>query len=329
MQNQKFTVPKLGLVLFLVITILSLALSMKMRLSAEELGRTAGAIVGLLFWSTVVSWVAWRITRRAELVKNVAFCLVLLTLGAGQVLRPVKALKHQSTVEDLRKAITVHQDDLRHELETEGSLSIDPERTDRLIRSIEKSAENVDGNELATINATTRMLRKMHAYEQAYQKAVENLAADSIISPAGVTNVTQLDRYRQTVTQFMAANEELAQISNGAAELLKEELRSENLPQRTVEAALRGFQQSYLPRRKIIKAIREQDAQLGTNLLAILDLYQSNWGKWRYNPEDELAVFEDAAHEDQYAAAIDSIVLLSDQQQASQQELVDLPLPGR
>ena len=102
-----------------------------------------------------------------------------------------------------------------------------------------------------------------------------------------------------------------------------------SFPQRTVEAALRGFQQSYLPRRKIIKAIREQDAQLGTNLLAILDLYQLNWGKWRYNPEDELAVFEDAAHEDQYAAAIDSIVLLSDQQQASQQELVDLPLPGR
>ena len=112
-------------------------------------------------------------------------------------------------------------------------------------------------------------------------------------------------------------------VLNGAT-FFEAELVRGHVPRKRIDEAVAGFNSSSGPRLKIVTEIREQDAALGTNLLALLDLYDSHWNRWEYDPAAEAPVFEDPAPNEAYIAILNTMVRLSEKQQEAQQRVLNL-----
>lgn len=257
-------------------------------------------------------------------MKNVVFFAFLLIVGEQVLTKPFRTGNEQIILDEFQAAIDDHQARARQEFETEGSLPLNGELTGDLIQKVEATAGKVTGPQQLMIQATARYLKKLQKREQSYSEASLSFDVEEIIPPSALTDRSQLLPYRQSITNFMKANEELKQFTLHSAAHFEAELLQAEIPRASLNHALKGFKSSSAPQLGTLTEIRDQDAALGTNLLAVLDLYDSQWNRWHYDSEAEIAVFQDPASGQAYTTILDTIISLSEQQQKAQEKLLNI-----
>jgi len=327
-ENHKFTLPIPGLILYFLGCGLAVGLAVKAGIPAESWSYLIGSLVGALIFPTLVAWIVWRVARRSKIAGSIAFYVVLVLVGVGQVAERAKTRTARvsptvvQAAEDMRK-------ELRDDFEANGSITPDPTRGDRMIQKMQSSAQNLNGTEKAMMEATVGFMKKLKTHEQVYQDAFEKLSVEGIMHPAEITNLAQIELHRTAVTNFMSANQELKRGFANSDKYFEAELVKAKLPRSAVDAAMRGYRSGSAQRNHLIAEIRDQDAVLGTNLLALLDLYQTQWGRWHYSEDEHTVAFKEKAPKEEYAKTIDSLVEVGEKQSAAQEKLVNLQAPAK
>jgi hypothetical protein len=92
-----------------------------------------------------------------------------------------------------------------------------------------------------------------------------------------------------------------------------------------MNAALAGYKSKVAPRTGLIVEIRGCDERCGQAMLAILDLWEKNWGKWHYDSPMKTVRFEDPEAQQSYHRFLATIKKASQEQVQAQGELVNLP----
>lgn len=327
MREEKFTVPLPGLLLFLLLLGGTVAVGARLDLSPPTWGRESAKLSGLLLFPVIFSWVAWRVGGRSKFARVAVFYIVFGMLAIDRLAFMAGSMRNQQTAEDLQNEVKRYQAELKEEFEQQGSLTMNTQRTARLIDAIERSGDQMPDNERGVVDAATRYLRKIQAGEQQYQTSLDKLPVDNIMQPKTLTNLAQLPVYQAGVSNFMQANEELKVMIANSSELFEQELIRAGLSENMRASALAGFQKSARERNVIVVQIREQDARLGTNLLGLLDLYRSEWGKWEWNEQEEGTTFQEAAATEKFQHIMLDIQELAAEQEEAQGKLVQLGTP--
>ncbi|HEX4644347.1 MAG TPA: hypothetical protein VH598_01935, partial [Verrucomicrobiae bacterium] len=145
--------------------------------------------------------------------------------------------------------------------------------------------------------ATAMFAKVMSAFAQkievplkGYADAAKNLHGATVLNMEGVDKLEQLESRKQTVRDFLAANDQLLGFIQNSEKIFKQELDRINLPADQAQQALEGFRKGIAPKNAVSVKIRGEDKRAGKDMLAVLDLLQSNWGKWKYNSGKKLVV---------------------------------------
>jgi len=82
------------------------------------------------------------------------------------------------------------------------------------------------------------------------------------------------------------------------------------------------MEQATREQNRLVLAIRNADTRMMTGMTGVLDLLESNWGKWK--SDSELVTFEDTALARKYNALIQEIQAAGEAQISAQRKLVNL-----
>ena len=99
-------------------------------------------------------------------------------------------------------------------------------------------------------------------------------------------------------------------------------LEAAQIPPVTIEATMAGYTKGQATQRPLEMQIRRCDQTLGESALAILDLLDQNWGKWKRNEVSGHLRFQDNATLATFNASIQKIQAAGAAQRNAQAELI-------
>lgn len=189
---------------------------------------------------------------------------------------------------------------------------------------IEAASKNVKGDDALIMQATAAYASKMQAAVKAFSEVTEQLTQAEVSNIGVMKEKTEIADRRQTVQKFLAANKAFTEILKSQSDMMEEELRSRNLDSTKVEKFMAGFRNSQAPLLPKLKAIRGCDERMGQAMLKILDLAETNWGKFGFDEDEHITIFEDDALVASFNAQVELIQQAAHDQMRLQGEFIEL-----
>src|SRR5208283_3455791 len=116
-----------------------------------------------------------------------------------------------------------------------------------------------------------------------YQSAMAQLNAGRVLSLGNLSDKQQIASRRGVVQNFISANGNLENVVSNAEKNLQADLARLQVDPAKINAAMAGYRSKAVPRTALVLEIRACDDRCGHAMLAVLDLLETNWGKWDYN----------------------------------------------
>lgn len=257
---------------------------------------TFGLTLNLVFIASVV------VSNFERTMKN-AVALQKLEGAANQIRADAKKdfnRKHELTLADSQKGIEAFK------------------------TALDSASQNATGDEALLVKATGAYLEKVQKMNQEYAAAVKSLREPPVLDMSAVNQQTQLQTKKETVKNFLAANEKLETFVVNSENLFRQELEKLNIPAKVVNATMEGFHSKMAARNSLMVKIREDDKRFGAAMLGMLVVLDTNWGKWNYNPERKKVVFEEDTALDQYMSYRNEMDAAGREQTQLQGRLVNL-----
>ncbi len=190
----------------------------------------------------------------------------------------------------------------------------------RMKDQLEKSASQFSGADADAARAMATFMGKMQEQVRDYQAAATRFTEAQVFSPA-FTDRSAIEPQRQVVREFLAQNARLADTVRRGEELLRTELDTAKIPARTRDATLAGFTKSQGAIRPMQTIVRNCDQRLGDDALAVLDLFDTHWGKWKRDAASGQVIFEDEKTLNAFNALIERVQATAAEQGQAQEQL--------
>ena len=248
-----------------------------------------------------------------------SFGLVLGLAGFGYTQR--NHLVNATLNETVQKV----QDDMKRNVAS-GKDTDNVKALGTLKQAMDTAARDGTGNTALFAKAMGAFLQKAQGPLKEYSDAAEKIKAGSVLNMNGVDKPEQLDSRKQTVRDFLAANDRLLAFIQNSEKTMKQELANLNMPADQVDRAMDGFMKGMAPKNVVTTKIRQQEKRAGVGMLAVLDLLQTDWGKWKYNADKKVVVFDDAKTRGQYLASLDDIASAGEEEQKLQRQLMNVAM---
>lgn len=325
--NQKFTLPKAVLIIWLVLFGLIIYLGVAVRnLDSRSLGELSGRFVGITLISVLSSWAVWRLSRRSAWVKSSVFLIVfiLFTLDLLAGLSDRRREATSASLDHLQDQVRrVHQSQAEQFNQT-GTITHDPQATDQIIATMKESASQGTALENKLMGAMADFVQKIKEAEAKHTEASEKLDSPWILEPTTPRSLPEIDALATSVTNFLQANQNFVNVFTNSRAFISEHLKAQGVPPGTLEQTVRGFEAGFKPQVPLVEKIREQDNEFGQALLQLLHLYKSDHGKWKWNEQSELAAFDNPSSNERWLDLITQINEIAEAQQQTQADLIKL-----
>jgi len=126
-----------------------------------------------------------------------------------------------------------------------------------------------------------------------------------------------------TVLQRLAKKNLVVQHRDVAARPGAELVRA-SVPAASIETALNAYEKVSPEKDQLTCRIRADDRHMGEALLGMLDLLETNLGKWKYDAERKKVRFDDDATLDKYIALREQMEFAAQEQKRLQARLLEL-----
>jgi hypothetical protein len=280
---------------------------------------------GLLLVGLVAAVVAVaggiRSSSKGIIGKGLAGGLMCLLLGAIFVPNFLNARRQRlQAQEEFISAVTNLVNLTPEDLSEPESIQ---ERLTTTRQAMDRAAEKASGTEAAMMRASSAYFGRIQAAAERYTTHHTVLTDAEVLSPVELKERGEIERRRGIVRDFVGANEHLAKTISSGADLFEEELRKAHLPERAHAEVMSGFKRGFDRTRPISLKIRALDAEFGQLMMSVLDLLDGQWGKWRFDADDDLLYFDDDTVEEKYTGYVERIDELAQEQEELQRQLLE------
>lgn len=182
------------------------------------------------------------------------------------------------------------------------------------------SSQGMSGQEKLAMEAIQGFSVRLGTQMQEYSAAFQTLQEAGFISPANLKSREDIVHRRELLSNFDKANEQVTSLCKNSQQVLEEELKSKGVDEKFIQSVLNGYRKS--SNMDLILQIRQCDKDLVTEANQMLDVYDSEWGKWRVS-ENENVVFENQSAVEAFNKIHADIDATADKQTALQQQLIE------
>jgi hypothetical protein len=190
----------------------------------------------------------------------------------------------------------------------------------RMRSELDKAAQ-LGGADGEGARALSNFVAKMGRQTADYQKAAEKLQSSRVIA-WDIHDRAGLEESRQVVADFAAQNARLSALLETAEQGLGAELDAIHASPRTRKTTVDSFMVGFAKTRPAQIRIRACDKQMADAMLAILDLLDANWGKWKKDPGGKV-VFQGGGALTEFNEQIKKIQAAAAEQAAAQKEMAE------
>ena len=324
--NKKFTLSAPIFLIWLAFLGFTIYLGVSRNLDARALGELTGGFIGRTVFALLLSWVAWRLSRRSDWVKSAVFLIVFLVSSLDH-LAGAAADRRQTrpaSLQQLQDQVRLVQQAQIDEFKETGTLSVNTQAVNRIINTFKEGGSSRTPEERNLMTGMGEFLQKLTDAEAKNNELSEKMDAEWIIQPQTPKTSEQIDGLATSVTNFLQFNQSYLALFTNSATLLTQDLRSKGVPNHQIQQAVKGFQTGFKPQLPYIAKIREQDDLYGKTLLHILNLYKADHGKWKWDKEAETIVFDNELTAQCWDTLLAKINQIAEDQQQTQAQLIEV-----
>jgi hypothetical protein len=236
-------------------------------------------------------------------------------------------MKNRKAAQAITQATHEINKDLTKEVAEKGSVtpSASKDNAQKMKTALDNASKQMTGDDALVARAGSGYMGRLQKILNDYTAAAQTIRSPSMLSMNGVGQREQLAARKEAVNKFLAANEKLMSFFTKAETIFREELARAKVPPALLDATLKGYRGTADERNFLQVQIRMTDQRIGNAMLGMLDLLDSNWGNWKYNPEKENVTFQDTSAIGKYNDYVKDMNDASKEQAQLQSKLVNLP----
>lgn len=255
-----------------------------------------------------------------------AFLSFLAAAGFAGYSKVIKRVKEkqakQEALAELEQLSREQSQTLRKEFDETGGLSSSSEGPlDKLRQALKKSGTGTDGDAAAARAAVT-WIEKIGEASKRFEEATAKLDDPAVMDAATLKSKKDIAHRRTVVREFIAANQELAEVFQNSEPYLNTNLRAEGVPPGKLPPMAKGFFDSLRQQNPIVQKIREQDTAYAGILLQWLDLVETEWGSWTV--ENDVLTFSNQAANETNSKFLADLEAIGAVQEEAQRQMLEL-----
>jgi len=206
-----------------------------------------------------------------------------------------------------------------------GITNVDFEKLAKVRESLKNASENSSGDSAQIANIVSAYLDRMQSAAKNYHIAVTKLRTEKVLDDFDPVDQGQFAPKREIIQQFLEANAALKGVITNSEDRLRAEMTQANISDSTIERFLEGFHSS--SNVAVTAQIRQCDERLGAAMLDALNVLETDWGHWKFDPDTHQLNFADSASREAYRKDLAAINSAGTEQLQLQSKLVNQPRP--
>lgn len=275
---------------------------------------------------------SYRRGNEGALVRAVLGMIISGTLlgfwGVGFVRGYRMAMQNRKAAQAVAQAAKEIKQDMKKELAEKGTASPDASQAgaEKLKKAFDNASKQLTGDDALVAQAGAYYMARLQNVVNDYTAAAQAIKSPLVfMNMNGVDQREQLATRKATVNKFLEANEKMLSFITKAEIIFREELVRAKVSPAALETALKGYRQTADERNYLTIQIRMDDQRIGNAMLGMLDLLDSNWGNWKYNPDKKNVIFQDTDAVAKYNEYFKDMTAAGKEQAKLQSQLLSLP----
>jgi len=213
--------------------------------------------------------------------------------------------------------------EMKRELDTEGGLS-----ADTAAKAMNKMRGEIDrlaakgGKDGQAMKAVAEVMAEIQAKATPYLALIKRIETDNPMDMSTVKDKADLAARREFGKEMLGMNQDLLSTFNSVESNLRGKLQKAGATGKSTDDFVAGFMNGYTRTSRIQIRIRKTDETIAKSLIAMTDLMEASWGKWKRDGEN--IVFEEDESLKRFNEIANEVQKAGDDQTAAQRELIEL-----
>ena len=254
------------------------------------------------------------------LVFNGVFVVLFAFAFVGGFTRGVKARQAQRDL--LRTAETLRENTRKSFDPKYGITNANTEDLTRLRQQMEKASTDFKGQDALVAKAWAAYLREIEVASQKWQALYRELGEAKVLDFSDLKEKQELRERQELVRRYKAGSDAMRDLVVNSADFFRGQLNNLGASPGKREEAVKTLQAQMAQRGEVVLQIRDLDTRMSDDMLGVLSLLETNWGKWSC-PTDTV-MFEEQRTLREYNTLIADLRTAGKEQIDAQKKLVSL-----
>ena len=177
-----------------------------------------------------------------------------------------------------------------------GVVSINAEK---LLNKMEHAREQ----RASMVAVQTEFDSMLNEHSNAYNQAAKGLE----LNVGAITQRQDIDEMREALSAFLDASTTLGNLQLEGDQYIAEQLAKAGVENHRVQQALNGYRARASVNRAFNAATRRYEAEVVEIWMDMLDLLESNWGRWEPDPKNSSILTKDNTLQNSYNALVERL----------------------
>lgn len=288
---------------------------------------TLGAVCGTLIFGMLLAMAAFYFGKRSRKAASVVFSLVAGIAAFGQiqsVLDRRPTASGDPAVSQWTAQMREAQDRMFREMESEEGF--DPSKAhanlEAAIDATDKASALASGAERTVLLALSETFRRIERESSRYARSVEELAEKPPLLPGWIKRREDIAKARSAIARFRRSSNAARSFPTRMPIILQEELARQNVPARSRAELTRVWTVKFEKAKPSLATIRDTEEAMGRELLQACDLLDADWGKWSYDAEQKVVLFDNPDSSKRFDDIVERVNRINEQQSQAQKDYV-------
>lgn len=295
---------------------------------ALDIAYICGAVAGAAILILVVlgiGWVAWRVTRRTQLVGRVVVAVLAILMLFGQVMSTaVQNRRRAALVEPLRRLDDSRRtliEDVSKQLDEKGYVEPDLAQVDRLNQQLGDVAGNLEGEAKIGAQVLLEFNREILDAATRYEQAVSVYLEAGGIGEASIKSLADIDAAVERIDAVIARSRDISALVREAPGSLFSRMIERGMVEDQARRMLGGALSTMHV--DLALAVRQADEATFENQREMCAVLKAEWGRWEFDEASDMILFERDAAVETYSRLFEKQQQLQQEAQAAIRALIE------
>jgi hypothetical protein len=257
-------------------------------LKATDISYAMGTFIALILFPGLLSWIAFRLGKRSQLLGNCVFCILIVLLTVSTITQLARTHAARRILQSSQQRI---RDQALHQIQEHGYYVPSEGDVAAAVNALHDSASKSTDRNAILAEAGAKALESTHLAVTAYAKLVKEFHEKGALDPATLTSLDAVQARRKLAESLLAADKELGEAVRRMPQVFRSDLLSRGIPDSEADTAARGYSEgAKLPIQIEVRAASQDSCE---TLVAIFALLEGKWTQWQSSESGQIAFVEE------------------------------------